>query len=180
MADHTDTTTAPAADAAPVMPASIDAELIALAAEFAERDALMVALGAPGAPDGVWESAGRDVQARWWEIVNRVIDLPAHTQAGWVAKASMIPSVFRDLGDDDTGDHKLALSLVRDLTGQAGPAPDIDLLAACQPFDAAFADMKAEPGDTEEDDAAVAAAGHREIAALDAVVAIPARTAAGQ
>ncbi|HET6235748.1 MAG TPA: hypothetical protein VFE41_12430 [Acetobacteraceae bacterium] len=78
----------------------------------------MRVLGAPDAPDGVWESAGHDAHDRWWEIVNSVIELPAHTQAGFAAKASMIPAVFRDLGDEDAADHTLALSLVRDLTGR--------------------------------------------------------------
>jgi len=110
---------------------SVDAELLALAAEFAECDPRMVALGAAGAPDGVWESAGRDMHDRWWEIVNRVIDLPAHTQSGRAAEASIVPAVIRDVGDEDTPDHKLVLSLVRDLTGQAGPGTDAELVRLC-------------------------------------------------
>jgi hypothetical protein len=118
---------------APVPPtASIDAPLLALAAEFQQVDARMVALGAPDAPPRAngetWESAGIPAQDRWWEIVNQVIDLPAHTQAGWAAKASMIPAVFRDLGGEGNADHTLALSLVRDLTGQNGPGPDAELI----------------------------------------------------
>jgi hypothetical protein len=64
----------------------MDADLIAFAAEFQRVDAQMTALGAPNAPAGAWESAGGAVQDYyWWEIVHRVIDLPAHTQAAWAA-----------------------------------------------------------------------------------------------
>jgi hypothetical protein len=53
MADHTTTTPAPAPDMAPATPpASVDAEMIALSAEFQRVDAHMVALGAHDAlPD---------------------------------------------------------------------------------------------------------------------------------
>src|SRR5271168_306810 len=131
MADHTNTTSTPAPNVAPVpSTASIDAPLLALAAEFQRVDAHMTALGAhdalPDANGDTWESAGAAVQDRWWEIVNRVIDLPPYTQAGWAAKASMIPGVFRDVGDEDAADHTLALSLVRDVTGQNDGSPDVD------------------------------------------------------
>jgi hypothetical protein len=36
----------------------------------------------------------------------------------------------------------LALSLARDLTGQNGPGPDADLIAACEAFQATQAEMK--------------------------------------
>jgi hypothetical protein len=179
MTDHTNTTPTPASDMAPVAPASVDAEPIALAAEFQQVDAYMTALGAhdavPGANGDTWESAGAAVQDRWWQIVNRVIDMPAHTQAGWAAKASMIPGVFRDLGDEDTADHTLALSLVRDLTGQEGPGPDAELLTACEAFHRIHAEMK-DPrrGDTDEDDVALGLVVGRWYAALDTAVAIPA------
>jgi hypothetical protein len=147
-ATHTHITPTPAPDVAPAAPtASVDAELLALVAEFRQVDAHMTALGVPdAAPDAhgdTWESAGAAVQDRWWEIVNQVIDLPAHTQAGWAAKASMIPAVFRDLGDDDTADHTLALSLVRDMLGQADPGPDGELIRLCDRLEAMNAEEAA-------------------------------------
>jgi hypothetical protein len=143
----------PAPDLAPVPPtASVDAELLALATEFQTVDARLRVLGAPDAPDGVWESAGHDVHDRWWEIVNRVIDLPAHTQAGWAAKASIIPGVFRDVGDEDTADHTLALSLVRDMTGQADPGPDAELIRLCDRLVEIDAEERAILASTDEDD----------------------------
>ena len=93
----------------------------------------------------------------------------------------MIPRVFHDLGDDDSGDHKLALSLVRDLTGQNDGGSDVDLLVACEAFQAVHREMK-DPrrGDTDADDDALGVVVTRWYEALDAAVAIPARTAAGQ
>jgi hypothetical protein len=181
-ATHTDTTTAPAPDVAPVPPtASVDAPLLALAAEFQRVDAHVVALGAPDAPPNTWESAGPAVQDRWWEIANSVIDLPAHTQAGWAAKAAMIPAVFRDIGDEGNADHTLALSLVRAMIAPNDGGPDVDLLVACEAFQAVNREMK-DPrrGDTDADDEALGLIVERWYAVLDAVVAIPARTAAGQ
>jgi len=185
MADHTNTTSTPAPNVAPVpSTASIDAPLLALAAEFQRVDAHMTALGAhdalPDANGDTWESAGAAVQDRWWEIVNRVIDLPPYTQAGWAAKASMIPGVFRDVGDEDAADHTLALSLVRDVTGQNDGSPDVDLLVACEAFHAAHREMKAGRGETPEHEAALGRAIDAWYAAIATVKAIPARTAAGQ
>ena len=94
---------------------------------------------------------------RWWEIVNKVIDLPAATVPGWATKGGVFPAVLRDLVglDSDTADHKLAMSLVRDLTGQNDGSPDVGLLAACEAFHAAHREMKAGRGDTPEHEAAL-------------------------
>jgi len=178
MTDTTNSIVTPAPDLAPAT--SVDAELIALAAEFAECDPRMVALGAPGAPEGLWESAGRDMHDRWWEIVNRVIDLPAHTQGGRAAKASIVPAVIRDVGDDDTPDHKLVLSLVRDMLEQNDGRPDVGLLVACEAFHAAHREMKAGRGSTREEEAAAGRAIKAWYAAIAVVKAIPAHTPAGQ
>ena len=80
-----------------------------------------------------------------------------------------------------TPDINVALSLVRDLTGQAGRGPDAELLTACEAFHRIHAEMK-DPrrGDTDADDDALGVVVGRWYDALDAAVGIPARTAAGQ
>jgi hypothetical protein len=87
-ATNTTTTQTPAPNVAPVSPAgSIDAELIALAAEFQTVDARLVPINDEIMADTT-DTPSMDkgepaaVHDRWWQIVNRVIELPAHTQAG--------------------------------------------------------------------------------------------------
>jgi hypothetical protein len=111
-----------------------------------------------------------------------VIDTPAYTVPGWAAKRDVFPAVLRDLVglDSDTADHKLALSLVRDLTGQNDGSPDVGLLAACEAFHAAHREMKAGRGDTPEHEAALGRAIEAWYAAIAVVKAIPAHTPAGQ
>jgi hypothetical protein len=188
-ADITNTTPMPTPDLAPVPPtASVDAELLALAAEFETVDARLMAINdeiMADTTDTLSMDKGEPaaVHDRWWQIVDRVIELPAHTQAGWAAKAAIIPAVIRDVADSGAGTPaiNIALSLVRDLTGQAGPGPDVDLLAACEAFQAVHRETK-DPtrGDTDVDDDALAVVVARWYDALAAAVAIPARTAAGQ
>ena len=188
-ATHTNTTPMPAPDVAPVPPtASVDAPLLALAAEFQTVDARLMAINdeiTADTTDTLSMDKGEPaaVHDRWWAIVNRVIDQPAHTQAGWAAKAAMIPPVIRDVSSTaiGTADINLALSLARDLTGQADPGPDRELLAACETFHRIHAEMK-DPrrGDTDADDDALGLVVERWYTALDAAVAIPARTAVGQ
>ena len=95
----------------------------------------------------------------------------------------MIPLVIRDVSSTaiGTADINLALSLARDLTGQADPGLDGDLLAACDAFHRIHVEMK-DPtrGDTDADDEALGVVVGHWYDALDAAVAIPARTAAGQ
>jgi hypothetical protein len=142
MTDQQNTTPPRAPDVAPITPtASLDAELLALAAEFQTVDARLIAINdeiTADTTDTLSMDKGEPaaVHDRWWQIVNRVIDLPAHTQAGWAAKAAMIPPVIRDVSSTaiGTADINLALSLARDLTGQEGPGPDAELLAACEAF----------------------------------------------
>jgi len=168
-------------------PASVDAELLALAAEFQTVDARLMAINDELMADttgtmSMDKGEPAAVHARWWAIVNRVIEMPALTVPGWAAKAAIIPPVIRDVSStcDGTPDINLALSLVRDLTGQAGTGPDADLLAACAAFHAAHREMKAGRGDTPEHEAATDRAVKAWYAALATVKAIPARTAAGQ
>jgi hypothetical protein len=189
MADQTTTTPAPAPDLAPATPAaSIDAPLLALAAEFQQVNARLMAINdeimadttGPLSMDKVEPAAVHD---RWWAIVNSVIELPAHTAPGWAAKAAMIPPVIRDVSSAaiGTADINLALSLARDMLGQNGPRQDAELLTACEAFQAVHREMK-DPrrSDTDEDDDALGLVVERWYAALDAAVAIPARTAVGQ
>jgi hypothetical protein len=88
VATHTDTTPTSAPDVSPVPPtASVDAELLALAAEFLTVDARLMELNAEITADAAgtktFESLGGDVvHDRWWAIVDRVIELPAHTVPG--------------------------------------------------------------------------------------------------
>jgi hypothetical protein len=186
MADQPHTTPTPAPRVPPT--ASIDAELLALAAEFQTVDARLMAINDEIMADTT-DTRSMDkgepaaVHGRWWQIVDRVIELPAHTQAGWAAKAAIIPAVIRDVADSGAGtpDINIALSLVRDLTGQAGPGPDAELLTACEAFHRIHAEMKdPKRGDTDADDEALGVVAGRWYDALDAAVAIPARTAAGQ
>ena len=169
-------------------PASVDAELLALAAEFQTVDARLMAINQEISADTTGTlSMEKDkpaaVHDRWWAIVNRVIELPAHTQAGWTAKAAVIPPVIRELSSTDIGtaDINLALSLARDLTGQVDASPDAELLTACEVFQAVHREMK-DPrrGDTDSDDDALGLVVERWYTALDAEVAILARTAEGQ
>jgi hypothetical protein len=101
-ATHTDTTTAPAPALAPVAPtASIDASLLALAAEFQQVDARLMAINDEimvDTTDTLSMDKGKPaaVHDRWWAIVNRVIELPAYTVPGWGAKA----------GHDSAGDPR--------------------------------------------------------------------------
>ena len=164
-------------------PASVDAELLALAAEFQTVDARLMELNAQAAADPAMDLDAPPFAAvcdRWWAIVNKVIDTPAFTVPGWVAKGSVFPAVLRDLAslDSTTADHRLALSLVRDLTGHAGPGPDVDLLAACATFDAVHAEWKAPRGETDADDEVLARVSERWYIALYAVVGRRARRAA--
>ena len=167
--------------------ASVDAELLTLCAEFQQVDARLMELNAEIKADTTdaasWEGLGAGiVHGRWWQIVDKVIDTPAFTVPGWAAKGSVFPPVLREVAslDSTTADHRLALSLVRDLTGQEGPRPDAELIAACAAFDAAHAETKAPRGETDADDEVLARAIERWYVALYAAVAIPARTAAGQ
>ena len=83
--------------------------------------------------------------------------------------------------DTGTADINLALSLARDLIGQEGRGADAELLTASEALHRIYAEMK-DPrrGHTEADDDALGLVVDRWYAAMDAVVAIPARTAAGQ
>lgn len=91
-----------------------DAELIALAAEFAEKDAHV---SSPAYDvDDAFFSAQHD---RWWQIVHRVTDLPAQTTGGHAAKATILAALIRDRRREDDPDARLTLSLIRDLTGTA-------------------------------------------------------------
>jgi hypothetical protein len=172
---------------APVAAASVDAELLALAAEFHQVDARLMEINAEIKADAsgamTWDGLGAGVvHDRWWEIVDRVIDTPAFTVPGWVAKGSGFPVVLRDLVglDSTTADHRLTLSLVLDMQRHGQSGLDADLIAACAAFDAAHAETKAPRGETDADDEILARAVERWYVTLYATVAIPARTAAGQ
>jgi hypothetical protein len=156
----------------------LDAELLALAAEFHRCESRMAELDQP-------ENRHRDglaaVHEEWWSAFDRAFSLPAYTQAGWIAKASMLPAAIRDCGEVDSADSKAMMSLVRDMLGQAGPGPDADLLAACEAFQAVHRDMKnPRRGHTDADDEALGGVVGRWYADLTAASAIPARTARGQ
>jgi hypothetical protein len=175
------TTSAPAAGA------SVDGELLAPAAEFQTVDARLMAINDELMADttgtlSMDKGEPAAVHDRWWAIVNRVIELPAHTAPGWAAKAAMIPPVIRDVSSTaiGTADINLALSLARDLTGQAGTGLDGDLLTACEAFHMAHSEMKAGRGETPEDEAALGRAMDAWYAAIADVKAIPSRAAAGQ
>jgi hypothetical protein len=102
-------------------PAAADAELIALAHEFLAYDARLLAFNRTeiDTPESEWEA----VHPRWWQIVDRMTELPAHTEAGRVAKASLLPSVMRDTcGASMEPAERLALSLVRDMLDPMAPA----------------------------------------------------------
>src|SRR5271170_7647476 len=127
-ADTTNTTPAPAPDA----------ELLALAPEFHQCEARMAELDEP-------ENRHKDglagVHEDWWSAFDRAFALPAYTQAGWIAKASMLPAAIRDCGEVDSADSKAMMSLVRDLTGQNGPRHAAELLAACAAFQRTHLEM---------------------------------------
>ena len=166
-------------------PASVDAELLALAAEFQTIDAQLLELNAQAAADPTMDLDAPPFAAvhdRWWAIVNKVIDTPAFTVPGWAAKGGIFPAVLRDLVglDNLTADHRLTLSLTLDMQRHGHPELDADLLAACAAFDAAHAETKAQRGETDAEEEALARAIERWYAALHAAVAIPARTAPGQ
>jgi len=166
---------------------SVDAELLTLCAEFQQRDVDLMENNAEIKADTT-DTLSMDkgepaaVHARWWEIVDKVIDTPAFTVAGWAAKGSVFPAVLRDLAslDNTTADHRLAPSLTLDMQRHTHPELDADLLAACAAFDAVHAETKAPRGETDADDEILSRAIERWYATLNAVVAIPARTAPGQ
>jgi hypothetical protein len=156
----------------------LDAELLALAAEFHRCESRMAELDQP-------ENRHRDglaaVHEEWWSAFDRAFSLPAYTQAGWIAKASMLPAAIRDCGEVDSADSKAMMSLMRDMVGHAGPGPDADLLAACETFHATHREMKnPRRGHTDADDEALGGVVGRWYADLAAASAIPARTAPGQ
>ncbi len=165
---------------------SADAALLALAAEFQTVDARLLELNAQAAADPTMDLDAPPFAAvhdRWWAIVNKVIDTPAFTVPGWAAKGGIFPAVLRDLAslDGTTADHRLTLSLTLDMLRHGHSELDGDLLSACEAFQMTHVEMK-DPrrGGTEADDAALGLVHARWYAALDAVVAIPARTAPGQ
>jgi hypothetical protein len=134
MPKATDTNTTPTPDVAPAAPAthpaSVDSELLALAAEFHRCESRMSELKLP-------ENRHRDgleaVHADWWSAFDRAFALPAYTHAGWFAKASMLPAAIRDGGEVDSADSKAMMSLVRDMLGQNDGSPDVGLGVARRP-----------------------------------------------
>ncbi len=155
-ATHTHITPTPA----PVPPtASVDAELLALAAEFQIVDARLMAINEEINADttgtmSMDKGEPSAVHDRWWATVNQVIELPGHTVPGWAAKAAVIPAVIRDVADsgDGTPDINLALSLARDLTGQADPGSDAELIRLCDRLVEIDAEERAILASTDEDD----------------------------
>jgi hypothetical protein len=123
---------------ATVSPAGADAELLTLAQRFAEYDVRLLALNF--APDGSHEAAWDAVHPVWWQIADRIIDLPAHTEAGRIAKASILPAMIRDCTDSDAPEIRATLSLLRDMLG-----PDDPGLLSLDAADAAQAERDANP-----------------------------------
>jgi hypothetical protein len=110
------------AHAAPAVPAGADGadgELLKLAHEFGAVDAELMRFNAM-VVDGD-DPAFSAVHDEWREIVDSVEKLPAHTEAGGRAKASLLPAIIRDYADMTEPEVRFTLSLLRDILGQDFP-----------------------------------------------------------
>ena len=101
----------------PATPAAVEAEpdaaLVALGAEFVEKDSHITSPAYDA--DDAFYSAEHD---RWWQIVDRATDLPARTETGRGAKATILAAVIRDCCRKDDPDALLALSDRSALSGE--------------------------------------------------------------
>lgn len=105
----------PGLAALPAIGADPDRDLLELAGEFLRCDAALVRLDGAGI---VTDEKFGAIHARWWEIVHAVNDMTAHTQAGYAAKASMLPAIMRDYDLANAPGCRFALSLVEDMVGE--------------------------------------------------------------
>ena len=102
-----------------------DAELLASCGRFlaAHRD---LTASNTGPSDAVTEGQGNEILARWYDEIDRLIELPAHTDEGRRAKAmaAYLTMATIDVGDfEGHREEHLGFSALADLVGRGMKQP---------------------------------------------------------